>query len=441
MIKAINLKIRKYLQLKMLRTTIALTSGRIFNMSISIILLLVQSRLVGPEITGIVGYFSIPIGYLWILTLGIPSALARELPYYLARGEREKALKLAQTTQSFSLVMGLLCGIVFLVPAAKSIIAGNYLYATGWTFQVILAFFTIYNPYITTLYRTTDEFIKIAKSNTISAITNIIVFPLIFINPFIGLCTKAVAGALTTNLYLYLKRPFKLKFGFDFKCFKMLFKFGMPIIVIGYFESSLWTSAQSTIIVTMGSIAWLGLYNFINQILIALLIIPNAVADILRPKLAAVYGETDGNMQKTLKVLVKPLFLTLIFSLFAMIFSWLFVGDIIRRLLPKYVDAIPALNYALLIVPVTALTVIKYVFVVCKNTLHNAISTLSGFLVGLGLLYWGLSNGMNFKYIFLPYVIGRLINFIVSILLLMVTNSNKTRKLRLHEEDIKIAAK
>jgi len=420
--------LRKLKNAKMFRTAIALTSGRILSMSVSLILLLIQSRIIGPETVGIAAYFSVPIGYLWILTLGIPSALARELPFYIAKGESEKALKLTQTAQSFSIVIGVLCSSIFAALSVRALVLGNYLYAAGWAFQIIVAFLTIFNSYIITLYRTADEFIKIAKSNTVSAITQILAFPLIFVNPFIGLWTKMASSLLTTNMYLFWQRPFKLKFGFDGKCFRQLLSFGMPLIVIGYIEANLWTSAQSSMIVALGNITWFGLYNFINQIIMAILIIPNAVADILRPKFASVYGATDGNIGKTLEVAVKPLLLTLLFSVFAIIFSWLFVDDIIRWLLPKYVDAIPALNYALLLVPVTALTVVKYIFVVTKNTIHNLISTLSGFLVGLGLLYWGLSTGMDFKFIFLPYVIGRFVNFVVSIVLLLFSENQKCRK-------------
>ncbi len=421
-------KLRKLSDVKMLKNASALAGGRVFYMAVSIVLIFIQSRFVGPDITGQAAYFSIPIGYLWIFTLGIPAALARELPYYIAKGEREKALNLAQTAQSFSLVMGLLCGCVFAYLSVRQISMGNYLYATGWAFQVVAAFFSIYNSYLTTLYITNDEFIKIAKSNTLAAITNIIIFPLLFINPFIGLCARTISGSITSNIYLYIKRPFKLNFGFNIQHFIELFKFGMPIIVIGYFEVSLWTSVQSTMIAHMGSITWLGLYNFTNQIIMALLVIPNAVADILRPKFATTYGLTNGDIRKTLKSAVKPLFMTFLLSVIAMIFSWLFVGDIIKWLLPKYVDAIPALNYAMLILPVTVLTVVKYIFVVSKNTLYNAISTIFGFLVGIGLLYWGLSKGMDFKYIFLPYIIGRFTNLIVSILLLTLTKYHKPKE-------------
>jgi len=414
--------------MKLIRTAIALTSGRFLSMFVSMILLFVQSHYIGPETTGIAGYFSVPLGYLWILTLGIPSALARELPYYLARGEREKALKLTQTAQSFSLAMGLLCSSVFAFLSVRAIIAGNVLYAIGWAFQIVSAFFTIWNSYIGTLYRTNDEFVRIAKSNTISAITQIVTFPLIFLNPFVGIWTKASVSSLATNIYLFWKRPIKIELGFDLKCFKQLLKFGMPLIVIGYIEANLWTSAQSSMIVSMGNVTWFGLYNFINQIIMALLIIPSAVADILRPKFAAIYGATDGNIMRTLNVSVKPLVLTLIYSIFAIILSWLFMDDIIGWLLPKYIDSIPALNYALLLVPITALTVIKYIFVVTKNILHNAIATISGFLAALGLLYWGLSSGMEFKYIFLPYVAGRFLNFIVSILLLKFSKNHNYKE-------------
>ena len=399
---------------KMIKTSFALTSGRVFNMFVSFVLLLIQSRFIGPETTGKVAYFAIPLGYLWILTLGIPSALARELPYYLAKGEREKALLYAQTTQSFSIMMGLLCSLGFGILAISSLLRGDYFFAMGWAFQVISAFFAIYNSYILTLYRTTDEFIKVAKASALSAITRIVVFPLIFINSNVGLFMKPISSDITTNIYLYLKRPFKFKFGFDIRAFLDMLKFGMPLIMIGYIEANLWTSAQATMIVRMGDTTQLGLYNFINQIMLLLLIIPNVVSEVLRPKFATVYGQTNGSLKKTLKVSIKPLSITFVFSLIAVFLSWLFISDTINWLLPKYVDAIPALEIALLLVPVMTIKTIKYMFVVIKSMKYNALSTIPGFLIGLGLLYLVLSNDIGFRYIYMPYIIGQLVNFFIS---------------------------
>lgn len=399
---------------KMIKTSFALTSGRVFNMFVSFVLLLIQSRFIGPETTGKVAYFAIPLGYLWILTLGIPSALARELPYYLAKGEREKALVYAQTTQSFSIMMGLLCSLWFGILAISSFFRGDYFYAMGWAFQVISAFFAIYNSYILTLFRTTEEFIKVAKASALSAVTRIVAFPLIFINPYVGLFMKPISSDIATNTYLYLKRPLKFKFGFNIRVFLDLLKFGMPLIMIGYIEANLWTSAQATMIVRMGDTTQLGLYNFIKQIMLLLLIIPNVVSEVLRPKFATVYGQTNGSLKKALKASIKPLSITFTFSLIAVFLSWLFIGDIIHWLLPKYVDAIPALEIALLLVPVMTVATIKYMFVVIKSMKYNAISTIPGFLIGLGLLYLILSNDISFRYIYMPYIIGQLVNFLIS---------------------------
>lgn len=411
----------------MFKTASALTAGRIFNMFVSVTILLIQSHYIGPETTGFVGLFAIPLGYLWILTLGIPSALARELPYYLARGEHARALKLTQTANSFSVVMGLFCSISFAVLTIVSLIMGNYLHAMGWAFQIVSSFFVIYSSYNITLFRTNDQFVEVAKSNTIAGITQLIVFPLIFINPILGLFIKSIASTVTANIFLYFKRPFKheMGFGFDFQCFKELFKFGLPILLIGYLEANLWLSAQSTIIVTRGSVTYLGLFNFVNQILMALLIIPGAVTDILRPKFAAIYGKTDGDIRQTLKVAIKPLLLTLTLSIFVIVLSWLFVGDIIRWLLPKYAAAIPALDIALLIVPIMTIKCIKYIFVVSKNLKFNLLSTAPGFIVGLSLLYTSFSYKVGFKYIFLPYLVGQTLNLIISVVFLLGASKRK----------------
>lgn len=411
--------IKSLLQMNMLKSAVALTGGRFFNLAVSMILLLIQARFIGPEITGLCQSFSIPVGYMWILTMGVPSALARELPYYLARGEREKAMNLTQTAQSFSIVVGSLCASGFLFLSIRALILGDYLSAAGWGFQIVAGFTVIFSSYIKTLFRTTSEFVTIAKASTISAVTSIVTFPLIFVNAYLGIWTRGMATSLMSNVFLFIKRPFKLSFGFDFLQLKQLIRFGIPLIAIGYIESSLWTSTQLTLIFKMSGNTSLGLFTFTFSILNALLIIPNAVAEILRPRFAAVYGETDGHIGKTLAVAVRPLAAAFIVSVLMAVLAYLVVDDIIIWLLPKYVDAIPALGIAFLLIPVMALTCIKYIFVVTKNMRQNLISTAPGFVVGTALLYTLLSRGAGFEYIFLPYVIGQLLNFIISLIILI----------------------
>ena len=405
--------------MNMLKSALALTGGRFFNLAVSMILLLIQARFIGPEITGLCQSYSIPVGYMWILTLGVSSALARELPYYLARGEREKAMSLTQTAQSFSIVVGGLCASVFLLLSIRALISADYLSAAGWAFQIVAGFTVIYSSYIQTLYRTTSEFVTIAKASTISALTSIVTFPLIFVNAYLGIWTRGMAMSIMSNAFLFIKRPFKLTFAFDFQQLKQLVSFGVPLIAIGYIESSLWTSTQLSLIFKLGGKTSLGLFTFTFSILNALLIIPNAVAEILRPRFAAVYGETDGNIGKTLAVAVKPLTAAFIVSVLMAVLAYLIVDDIIIRLLPKYIDAIPSLGIGLLLIPVMTVKCIKYIFVVCKNMAYNLISTAPGFLVGTALLYTLLSRGAGYEYIFLPYVIGQLLNFFISLVILM----------------------
>jgi len=206
---------------------------------------------------------------------------------------------------------------------------------------------------------------------------------------------------------------------------RQLSKFGLPLIAIGYIEASLWTSTQLSLIYKLAGSTYLGLFVFVQSILNALLIIPNAVADIMRPRFVTVYGESKGNIQQTLKIAIKPLALALIASSLIIIVGWMFLDEIIVWLLPKYVDSIPAIGIALLIVPVMTVHCIKYIFVVCKNLKYNLLSTAPGYLVSTALLYLVLSNNIGIKYIFLPYLIGQLINLLVTLYIIAVPLKKK----------------
>lgn len=399
---------------KLIKTIIALTSGRFLNLLVSFILLLVQSYFIGPDITGKVAYFAIPLGYLWILTLGVPSALARELPYYLGKDDQTKSELYVRTAETFSIIIGISCSTIFLIISLKSLLVGDYFSAIGWGVQVISAFFTIYNTFIITLFRTTDEFVYIAKSNTVAAIARVVIFPLIFINPYFGLYLKSLFIDILTNTYLFFKRPIKIKLGFDIKIFKELILFGLPLIAVGYIEANLWTSIQSTIIARFGTTTQLGLFNFSNQILLVLLIIPNVITEIFRPKLASIYGKSNENLIVTLKSILKPILITFIMSLFVFVLSWLLMDKVILILLSKYKDSINAIKLATLLLPIMTLSSVKYIFVVTKNIKYNLFSTLPGFILGISILFFFQTKKISFDFIFLPYIFGQTTNLLVT---------------------------
>lgn len=409
---------KKLDDLYIIKFAAALTGGRILNLLISLLLLIIQSRFLGPEVIGFIGKFSIPLGYLWILTLGIPSALARELPYFMAREDKNIAIQYAQTAQSYSLFIGLLCSIGFIIPTIRAIVLGDYLVAMGWSFQIINAFFYMYNSYILTLFRTNDEFIHLAKSKSIASLTSLFVFPLVFINPYFGLFLKSTLSSIVSSLYLHKYRPLKIGVKFDSHIFFELLKFGFPIIVIGYIEANLWNSIQATIIMRYAGITMFGLYTFVLRIMEILFIIPDSFAEIFRPKLSSAFGNYNGDFQRTLSMIFKPLLFTLVFSIGATIISYLLLDDIVEWLFPKYSGSIPIIQSALPLLPIMSIRVIKYMFVVSKDLRNNLISTLPGFIVGLSLLYVLLNNDFGFSYLFLPYLMGQIINLVVTLIIL-----------------------
>lgn len=400
------------------QTATALISGKVFSTVIAFVIILLQSRYLGPEVIGFVDQFAIPIGYMWILSLGLPSALSRELPYYLEKGEKDKAMKMTQTVESFSVVIGTLCAVAFLVLSIRYLLIKEYLLAFGWGIQIFVAFFTIYASFLLTTFRTADEFIEISKSHFISGISIIFLFPLIFVNPYIGLILKNRVPTFLSYIYLFFKRPFKLKFNFSFKLFKELFKFGFPISIIAYIDSALWLAVQRTIILQFGDVELLGIYGFVYRIITSLLLVAYSLTDIVRPRMAARYARFDKDIGKTIKSVMLPIIASFGLSIVLCVVG-MFTGPIlIESILPKYIVVIPAINFALMLLPVIALNALKYIFVVTKKLLFNLMSILPGFILAIALQYFFAMSENNVFYLFLPYLLGQVFNFIITVILI-----------------------
>ena len=94
------------------KTPLQFLNSTIVLQIVSLLTGLLAYRYITPEYLGIWATFTTFTTIAPILRLGIPNGMNRELPYYLGRGETEKAYLFASTTLYYAIFNTIALGII-----------------------------------------------------------------------------------------------------------------------------------------------------------------------------------------------------------------------------------------------------------------------------------------------------------------------------------------
>ena len=126
---------------------------------------ILQARYATPLELGMFKSYGLAVSYLTFLHLGTFDGLHRELPFYIGRGDRAKAVNMAAVVQGWILFVCSMCSLVFLALAAWSAIHLNWLSCAAWITQMLNIFSVLYVGYLSATYRTNHDFIHLSKAN------------------------------------------------------------------------------------------------------------------------------------------------------------------------------------------------------------------------------------------------------------------------------------
>ena len=230
--------------------------------------------------------------------------------------------------------------------------------------------------YLQVTYRTGHDFARLAMVNVVQNAVALALVALVAVLSFYGLCLRAaISGAIGTIL-LHYWRPVRVAPRWNFAHWKHLLLVGAPIFGVGQLYAW-WTVLDSTLVLCFLGETGMGLYAMVVMAVGTFDLLPLSVSQVLYPRMAEQYGRTE-RLDGLVRMTVKPVLLTAAGMVPIIVAGWWLVGPAVRVLVPRYEDAVPAMQWGLLVSMVSSFSPINNVFNVIKRQELYVVAILVG---------------------------------------------------------------
>ena len=395
----------------------SLSGGNLVAMAMRLAGGILVGRLVAPSTLGLFAGIGLVLGYASVAQLGILNGVNRELPYHVGRGDVARAHALAAAGQAWALASGGVISVCLLAVAAWQLVQGDLQQAAGWATNAVLAMFLFYgnNGYLFITFRTSSEFVRLARVNILEAATSVAALILVAAFGFYGLCLRAIVAGAASTAFLFRWRPLRVGPHWSWADLRRLFTIGAPIYFVGQIHA-LWIGViNSTLVLHFTGTEGMGLYAMVALGIAALEVVPAALAQVLYPRMAQDYG-AGRDTRHLMRIAIKPMLATAAGLALVAVVGWFAVDPAARLLIPQYVGAVPAMQWALLLPVVSSFQPVTSVFnVVGRQDMYLAAlgCGIAAYVVAL----LGLGPGANLTAFPQAMLVGRAVYMIAGYLL------------------------
>ena len=392
-----------------------LSSSSIISNALNIISGLFVAKWLLPEELGSFNTFTIFTGYIILIQAGIPSALSRELPYYLGSGEKEMALRYTSVSQYWQKTLANVCLLIGFLISGFFLWEGNYQYAAGSIVVGFLVWQGLYvTKYLKILYRTNKDFNKLSWINLINAGVAFSGIFFVYLYGFYGLCIRAVLGVVVDFVITYRWRPIKVKAEWNKSSFMDLMKLGLPMFGVASIYG-LWPLLQRTLVLTLGGTRSLGLFALAIMVQTSMNTVSASLSSVMYPTMTTAWGK--GEKLKTIFMeLLKPFGVAFIVFLLLIPVGWWLLPIFVREFLPNYLGGVPAGQWMLIVGLFSLTNVFSNVYNIVKDQRKRFLNYISGVIswaITVYLLYFfqGFSLDIYPKGMVAAFVVMGIINF------------------------------
>lgn len=389
-------RIQELLFSRTTRLVSGLAGGNFIAMVVSIAGSLVQAQFVSPADLGYFRSFAIATGYLFFLNMGSFNAIHRFYPFYIGKGQKDKALAIVEIGQAWNAAITVLVSLVFLVLALLALLQGDWQATLAWLVQVVTISTVIYGGYLGVTYRTGNDFLLVAKGSVISSVVNLFTLPLFLVWPYLALVLRSSLGSIVNLVYLHLNRTLRPKLRFNWPEWFGMVRQGVPIFTATYGYITFWAVVQSTLVFTYLGTHALGLWSMTVIFLEAMNKIPQALVAVYMPRVTEMYGRTE-NISECVALMRKPILAGFFGTLIIAIGGAVVMPLVLPLIIPKYIEAIPVMGIMLFALPLMVLELPNALLVAMNKILEFNIAVyvgLGGFVL-LSLLAFWLGWGLN----------------------------------------------
>ena len=342
------------------------------SLPVSLAVSFITFRKIDPYLLGVWTTVATFETYATFIRIGIVNGMNRELPFALGAGNKETAIKYAETTLSFTLI-----NILFVLLVAPYFIfhlelSSVFIACIGVILVRITT--TFYTSYLAGTFRSDDQFDKLSNIQFVMLIIKLVSCPLIFFGIY-GFLIMELILVIVNTLLLHRFRPFHIKPKFHPEAFKSLLKIGLPLFItsslIGFIDT-----LPRLYIINFGDVKMMGLYAPILMFLSYISMFPNVLSTYLYPKLSFKMGESSDSLA-VWKKFKKMNVVSLIVILAMTIVIYLTI-DYFVFFFPKYSESVPYLK----------ISVIAYPFVLFKlGHMFNAILKKINYMFLYAIVY------------------------------------------------------
>lgn len=337
---------------RLLRLAATFAGGNLISLALRMIGGILVARAVDPSTLGLFSSIGLVLGYLPFLQLGVLNGLNRELPYHLGGGRRETALTLAAAAQSWSCVVGALAALALLAIAGFYGWHRHWYLAAGWLTNALGAFAYFYSTYLQTMFRTSDDFARLATVNMTQNAIALGLVAAVSVWGFFGLCIRTVISTGAQIILLHRWTPVRVKPSWCWTSLVQLAKIGLPIFIVGQLYAW-WAVLDATVVLrSMGTRA-VGLYTLCTLTTSVMYVLPLSVAQVVYPRMAEQVGR-DPNPGRLLRISVVPTAALIALMLPVTLVAWWALPPFVIHVVPKYQDGIAAAKWAVVAASVFA---------------------------------------------------------------------------------------
>jgi O-antigen/teichoic acid export membrane protein len=369
---------------------------------------ILTARLVEPAVLGLFNGMGLVLGYVPFLQLGISNGLHRELPYYVGKGEWDRAYDLTASAQAWCLAVGGLTAAALLGVSFWELVQGKFNLAAGWAVYAINGFILFYGQhYLHVTYRSRNDFARLTLVTTIRRGVGLIMVLLVWWLSFYGLCLRSLATEAVFLVLLWYWRPVPVSPRWNWPDLRHLLKIGAPIFGVNQLYIW-WTVLDSTLVLKFLGVKGLGLYALALLVGPTIQQIPAALTQICYPRMAEEYGRS-GLLRDLFRMVNRPMVLMTLGMVPLILIAWAALPPATHLLLPKYEAGVPAARWALIPAWLMCLMPALNVFNVAKRMDLLGIAVAVGLAAYFGSLLWLTRNTISLAAFPQAMALGRLI--------------------------------
>ena len=325
---------------EIIKETTAYTASSYASQAVLMLRGFLIARVLGPSLYGVWTIMRIFFRSSHYLSCGTTSAMVRQVPYEIGRGNKDYPLILQQNSISWHLLISSIVSACVFILSFTDLISN---FTSEMRIMGIVFILHTIHLFIPFKLISEKKILLLSKYNFCYAILNTI-FGISLLFPFRinGLLAGMALSHLTLIIYLLKRGDLSLRLQLDQVVLKDLMRKGFPIIILFTSFFLMYNIDKIIVFILLGSTmtGYYGLASFISGIIN---FIPVAVTNVLLPRMMYHYGRTQERSAIE-EYFTKPI--VLLSGIIPIILGLIFINIniIIIALLPQYIPSITVLQ-------------------------------------------------------------------------------------------------